>query len=141
MLFRSDMAAVRKCLECRACTDICAAHRSDEGYSPFDLMQAISEGRVDEVLAHEHIWRCLECYECFERCFQRFGMVEPMKALKRLAIERGLAPKAIQASLDAFRTTGRLTKPSKAQRQKLGLPEVSDTGAGELQAVLGDDDA
>jgi len=65
-------------------------------------------------------------------------MVEPMKALKRLAIAHGLAPKAIQSGLEAFRKTGRLTKPSKAQRQKLGLPDVSDSGAEELQAVLDD---
>ncbi|MBM3501576.1 MAG: hypothetical protein FJX74_23220 [Armatimonadetes bacterium] len=131
-----DMVALRKCLECRACNDICAAHRSDEGYSAFDLMEAIAEGRVEEVLEHAHVWHCLECYECQERCFQRFGMIEPMKALKRLAVAQGLAPKAIQSGLEAFRKTGRLTKPSKAQRQKLGLPDVSDSGTDELQAVL-----
>ncbi len=135
-----DMAAMRKCLECRACTDICAAHRVDEEYSPFELMEAIVEGRVDEVLDSEHIWHCLECYECQERCFQRFGMVEPMKALKTLAIERGYAPKAIAAGLDAFRKTGKLTKPSKAQRKKLGLPDVDTAGAKELSTVLGDDE-
>jgi heterodisulfide reductase subunit B len=133
-----DMAALRKCLECRACTDICAAHRADETYSPFELMQAILDGRIDEALAHPHVWHCLECYECQERCFQRFGMIEPMKALKRLAVARGLAPKAIQSGLDAFRKTGRLTKPSKAQRQKLGLPDASDSGVEELQTVLDD---
>jgi heterodisulfide reductase subunit B len=131
-----DMVALRKCLECRACGEVCAAHRTEESYSAFDLMQAIVEGRVDEVLEHEHIWRCLECYECQERCFQRFGMIEPMRALKRLAIERGLAPKAILSGLEAFRKTGKLTRPSKSQRQKLGLPEVSDSGVEELQAVL-----
>ena len=134
-----DMAAVRKCLECRACTDICAAHRTDDDYSPFELMEAIVEGRVEEVLDNEHVWYCLECYECQERCFQRFGMVEPMKALKRLAIERGLAPKGIQAGLDSFRKTGKLTKPSKAQRKKLGLPDVDEAGVKELQAVLEED--
>jgi len=134
-----DMIALRKCLECRACTDICAAHRSDEEYSPFDLMHAVVDGRLDEVLAGDHVWRCLECYECFERCFQRFGMVEPMKALKREAVRRGLAPKAIESGLDAFRTTGRLTKPSKATRKKLGLADVPDAAVDELQAVLRDD--
>jgi hypothetical protein len=63
-------------------------------------------------------------------------MIEPMRALKRLAIERGLAPKAILSGLEAFKKTGKLTKPSKAQRQRLGLPEVSDSGVEELQAVL-----
>jgi heterodisulfide reductase subunit B len=134
-----DMVALRKCLECRACEDICAAHRTDESYSPFDLMEAIAEGRTDEVLGHEHVWRCLECYECFERCFQRFGMVEPMKALKRLAIERGHAPKGIASGLESFRKTGKLTKASKAQRRKLGLPDVSEAGVEELQSVLSDD--
>jgi len=134
-----DMVALRKCLECRACQDICAAHRADEGYSPFRLMEAIAEGRLDEALEDEHLWRCLECYECAERCFQRFGMVEPMKALKRLALERGLAPKAVASGLESFRRTGKLTKPSKAQRQKLGLPNVPETGVEELQAVLDDD--
>ena len=134
-----DMLALKKCLECRACQDVCAAHRADEAYNPFELMEAIAEGRVDEVLPHEHIWRCLECYECFERCFQRFGMVEPMKALKRLAIERGHAPQGIASGLESFRKTGRLTKPSKAQRKKLGLPDVSQAGVEELQAVLDDD--
>lgn len=134
-----DMVALRKCLECRACRDICAAHGTDEGYSAFELMEAIAEGRTQEVLEHEHIWRCLECYECFERCFQRFGMVEPMKALKRLAVERGHVPKAIRSGLDAFRKTGKLTKASKAQRKKLGLPDVAEAGVEELQTVLDDD--
>jgi CoB--CoM heterodisulfide reductase subunit B len=131
-----DMVALRKCLECRACEDVCAAHRTDEAYSPFQLMEAIVEGRIEEALQHPHVWHCLECYECRERCFQRFGMVEAMKALKHLAIERGLAPKAILSGLDSFRKTGRLTKPSKAQRQKLGLPDVPEAGVDELQAVL-----
>jgi hypothetical protein len=66
-------------------------------------------------------------------------MVEPMKALKRLAIERGHAPQGIASGLESFKKTGRLTKPSKAQRKKLGLPDVSEAGVEELQAVLDDD--
>ena len=97
------MAALRKCLECRACEDICAAHRTDEGYNPFELMQAIVEGRVEDALAHEHIWRCLECYECQERCFQRFGMVEPMKALKRPWNSRTISPYGSRSPPCTFR--------------------------------------
>jgi hypothetical protein len=67
-------------------------------------------------------------------------MLEAMRALKRLAIERGVAPKAIQAGLDSFRKTGKLTKASKQQRQKLGLPDVSEAGVDELQAVLQDEE-
>ena len=66
-------------------------------------------------------------------------MVEPMKALKRLAIERGHAPKGIASALDSFRKTGKVSKAAKAQRKKLGLPDVSEAGVEELQAVLDDD--
>ena len=61
-----------------------------------------------------------------------------MKALKHEAIRRGLAPQAIQGGLASFRTTGKLTKASKATRKKLGLPEVPDAGVDELQTVLDD---
>ncbi|MGQ9732375.1 MAG: hypothetical protein ACUVX8_14035 [Candidatus Zipacnadales bacterium] len=96
---------------------------------------------MDELLDSEGIWRCLECYECYERCFQRFGMIEPMRALQRLAIKRGLAPKATQSALETFKASGRLTKPSKAHRHKLGLPPLpEDVSMQELQALVRDAD-
>lgn len=131
-----DMVALEKCLECRACQDLCAAHRADESYSSFDLMEAIAEGRTEEVLSDPRVWHCLECYECYERCFQRFGMIEAMRALKRAAIARGLAPKGITSGLEAFRKTGKLARPSKAQRSRLGLPEVAESVAEELSVIL-----
>ena len=134
-----DETAMRVCLQCRACEQVCCSHRLDESYSPFTLMQAVLEGRAAEVLASEDVWKCVECYECQERCFQRFGMVEAMKALKHAAIEAGQAAKGTATALAAFRRTGALAKPSQASRQKLGLPKAAEPPVKELLEVLSDD--
>jgi heterodisulfide reductase subunit C len=133
---RFDLSAIETCLECRACADDCAPHLMDPGFDPHEVLEKIRDGRLEEALGDPRIWMCTECYECVERCFQNFGMLKALRTLKQLAIERGLAPKAVRSGLQAFHRSGMLTKAAKGPRQKLGLPDPPATGAKELRKLL-----
>jgi heterodisulfide reductase subunit B len=134
---RFDIPAMERCLECQACSRNCAAMLNENAYSPYELMRSVVEGDLGEALKSEDVWRCLECYECKERCFQNFGMITAMRTLKELAIERGLAPTAVTAGIQAFEDSGLLTQPSASRRKKLGLPDSTKSGIEELRELVG----
>lgn len=134
---RFDVAAMERCLECQACSRNCSAMQCEGNYSPYELMRKALEGNLGETLESPDVWRCLECYECKERCYQNFGMITAMRTLKELAIERGVAPAAVTGGIDAFEDTGLLTQPSSARRNKLGLPASTKSGIDELRDLVG----
>ena len=109
----------------------------DPSYQPWTLFSRALEGDLDGALRDPGLFKCVECYECHELCYQRWGMVHGLRALKHLAIERGLAPEAVTAGVDSFLRTGLLTRPSGSRRAKLGLPEARTPGTEELQKLLG----
>jgi heterodisulfide reductase subunit C len=135
---RFDLPTIETCLRCRACGDICAPHLTDPNFDPHALLEKVRDGHLEEAIADPHVWTCTECYECVERCFQNFGMLKALRELKQLSMERGTAPAAVKAGVEAFRKTGALTKAAKGPRQKLGLPEPPEGGVKELRKLLRD---
>jgi heterodisulfide reductase subunit C len=133
---RLDLRRVQNCAECGACVLECPVAQTDLNYDPNALMRALAAGRLEEVLRSRDLWKCHDCFLCAERCWQGWSMVDTFREVKRMAIERGLAPEPLAAGLRTLEAEGRLAKPSAAQRKKLGLPPVADTGADEVRRML-----
>lgn len=134
---RFDRELLKECLACRACQEDCPLALFREDYDPYLLLELIREGRLEEALDMPQVWWCLECYTCHELCYMKYGMIEPLRELKALAMERGLKPPQVDSSLKVFRNTGLLTKASAAQRSKLGLPVPASVALDELRVLLG----
>jgi CoB--CoM heterodisulfide reductase subunit B len=134
-----DMNDLRRCYNCGACVDDCPAARVSGKFQPRDLIGGLLDGDLDTVLQNQAFWQCLECHTCSELCPQRFGMEKVFTALKHLALERGVAPAALQGGIKGFLQTGRLGAVDERGRKKLGLEALSPGGATELQQLLRQD--
>lgn len=128
---------MRACVDCQACSRSCEVHKMDPSYQPWTIFARALGGDLQGALTDPGLFKCVECYECHELCYQRWGMVHGLRALKHLAIERGLAPEAVASGVDSFLRTGLLTQPSGSRRAKLRLPEVGTPGTEELRKLLG----
>lgn len=83
---------LRRCIHCGVCTGSCPlADHMDLG--PRKVMYLAREGFKDDVLRSTTIWLCTSCYTCTVQCPQEIPVTDVMYALKRRAIEEGLAPK------------------------------------------------
>lgn len=133
-----DLEAMAACVQCRACSRNCAVCKLEPDYDPWEIFQRVLDGDVDGAVADPRIFKCVECYECQELCFQHWGIIKGIRALKRLAIQRGLAPEAVLDGVENFAKTGLLTQSSSQRRNRLGLPPVGRPGVEELQKLLGD---
>jgi Fe-S oxidoreductase len=134
---RIDLDAMQACVDCQACTRDCRVHKLDENYQPWAIFQKVLDGDIDGAISDPSIFQCVECYECSELCYQRWGMLKGLRELKHLAIERGLAPEAVNAGIEAFRSAGVLTPASASRRARLGLPPAPKPASEELQKLLG----
>jgi ferredoxin len=131
-----DRGALRTCIACQACSRDCPVHKLDPTYNPWVLFQRVLDGDLEGALRDRALFKCAECYECYERCFQHWGMIAGIRALKRLAIERGWAPEGVEKGLGAFARSGVLTQPSAARRRQLGLPPTPKPATEELHRLL-----
>lgn len=93
----------RQCMKCGKCSATCPAF-DEMDIHPHMFASMVAEGRIDELLASESIWRCLSCFACVERCPRN---VEPAKLIEAVKVQvlrqRGgsqLSPDDIQALLD-----------------------------------------
>lgn len=131
-----DLEAMAACVECRACSRNCAVHKLEPDFDPWEIFQRVLDNELHAAIADPRIFKCVECYECQELCFQHWGMIKGLRALKRLAIERGLAPEAVMDGVENFVKTGLLTQPSSQRRNRLGLPPAGKPGTEELEKLL-----
>ena len=42
------------------------------------------------------LWKCLDCFTCYEKCHSRLGMAEVFRKLKELSVDRGRVPDAVR---------------------------------------------
>lgn len=133
-----DVQFLEKCHECRACLEDCPSAKSLESYDPNRVIGEVLEGRLEEVLHSRDIWRCLECYTCYELCPHKIGMVSVFSKLKELATSRGLAPHGIKAAQDSFKKEGALGEIIEISRKRLGLPPSRKDGSKELLELIED---
>ena len=76
----------RQCMKCGKCSGACPAF-DEMDIHPHQFASMVAEGRIDELLQSETIWKCLSCFACVERCPRS---VEPAKLVEavRLAVIR-----------------------------------------------------
>src|SRR5660398_214963 len=127
---------LQKCNECRACENDCPVTKSDPSFSPTAIIGEILSGDLEEVLERGELWKCLECFTCYEMCHSRLGMAEVFRRLKELAVERGHVPEAVESAYETFLTTGKLGEPRESVRRRLGLDAPADMGFEELKRLL-----
>ena len=132
-----DLAMMRSCVACSACDNDCPSIKiSNEAWHPHDIFKQILAGKLDEALASEELWKCLDCYTCSELCGNGIGMNRFFRQLRELALAKGKAPESVRAAIDAFKKTGAVTKVSATTRKKLGLGEAKSEGDRELVKLL-----
>jgi CoB--CoM heterodisulfide reductase subunit B len=133
-----DVQFLQKCYDCKACIEDCPTAKTLDSYDPNHVIGRVLDGKLEEVLESKDIWRCLECYTCYELCPHRVGMVSVFSRLKELATARGLAPYGIKAAQDSFRKNGALAEVVEISRKRLGLPPSKRSGTEELLKLLED---
>ncbi len=95
-----DGEKVMECIQCGTCSATCpSASRMD--YSPRAIVAALRAGDLEHVLESDSVWLCASCYGCTVRCPAGIPFTDMMYELKRLAMARGLLPRARQASVMA----------------------------------------
>ncbi len=130
-----DLPSLRKCYECGACVNDCPVVKINPEFNPNEIMGRLLSGELDAVIESHNIWRCVDCYTCYELCPQKMGMNKIFDKLKHIAIERGKGPKGFSTSIEIFRKDGRLGEPTSV-RKKLKLPEPPKSGGEELKKLL-----
>jgi heterodisulfide reductase subunit C len=131
-----DFNLLKKCSECGACYDVCPGCLNIEGYDPRAVIRDILAGAHDRWLAHPCLWQCLECHQCIELCYQRYGFENAMTAMRLYAAKKGFAAAQVKRGWDTFVKTGRLGEPALAARKKLGLPEPRKSGKEEFLKLV-----
>ncbi|MHB1017207.1 MAG: heterodisulfide reductase-related iron-sulfur binding cluster [Coriobacteriia bacterium] len=134
-----DVSLLVKCDSCKACKDDCPVCKVDPAFQPNDIIAALLEGRLDDVLADGGLWKCLECYTCQEMCHSRIGMAGVFRQLKELAMDRGHGPESVAAAYAEFLATGALGRPKEGARKKLGLAPLPTGGGDVIGRLLGSD--
>lgn len=135
-----DVALLGKCYACQACKDDCPVCKVDPTYQPTETIGQLLRGEIDEVLADNGVWKCLECYTCQELCHSDIGMAETFRTLKELAIANGTGPTSVTDSYALFLETGALGKPKEGARKKLGLAPLPVGGGDAIARLLADDE-
>lgn len=85
---------IRMCYQCSQCTASCPISYVD----PFNirrLIRALQFGLKEKILRSDDIWKCTMCYECYDRCPNDVNIPKVIAALRKMAIEEGLGPKAV----------------------------------------------
>jgi heterodisulfide reductase subunit C len=132
-----DVALLNKCDNCRACKDDCPGCKIDPTFQPNDIIRALVEGRLDEVIADGELWKCLECYTCQELCHSDIGMAETFRKLKEIAIAADAGPESVTQSYEMFLSSGTLGKPKEGARKKLGLDPLPVSGGDAMRRLMG----
>lgn len=131
-----DLAAVKRCIECRGCEHDCPSFMVLPGFNPTKVNIDILAGRVEEWLSKEMIWQCLECHACTERCPQKYSWETVLTTLKKEALSRGMAPEPVVKGWQMLFKSGRLGEPRIPPRQRLGLPAPMPSGIEDLKRLF-----
>ena len=123
------------CARCRACSKDCTLVGTLD-FDPLRYVDLILEGRVLEAIQSEGIWKCLNCYGCYEKCPQRQGLAQFFMKLRNLAIKQGYEPASITAESGKFLQDGIVTGKLIGGRKQLQLPINDAIGIRNLKEVL-----
>jgi heterodisulfide reductase subunit C len=131
---------VSYCYQCGACVGDCPSARFYEGFNPREIMLKSLIGDFDDLIAEDAIiWKCSNCYNCYERCPQDVRPVEVIIALKNVASQNETSPKDILEVTKRVRETGYsvpIVSSTNRIREELALPPLKKIDASELEIIL-----
>ncbi len=91
-----DGFKIRDCIQCGTCTGSCpVAHAMD--ITPRELVALFRAGFLEDILRSRALWMCASCYACTVRCPQGIRVTDSVYALKRIATQKGIFPRAFPA--------------------------------------------
>jgi heterodisulfide reductase subunit D len=85
---------VRVCFQCSQCTSSCPVSYVDS-FNIRRLIRELQFGLKEKVLRSDDIWKCTMCFECYDRCPNDVNIPKVIVALRKLAVDQGLGPKAV----------------------------------------------
>lgn len=128
------------CYQCGSCVAVCPAARFSDDFNPRDILLKTLLGSEHELIGPDSIiWKCTNCYSCYERCPQDVRPVEVIIALKNICAEDKLLPPNVDKYSETIIQSGRsvvLTSTVNRRRSELGLPELKNLNVEELQKLL-----
>lgn len=131
---------VSYCYQCGACVGDCPSARFYNGFNPREIMLKSLIGDIDDLTAENSIiWKCSNCYNCYERCPQDVRPVEVIIALKNIASKNETSPKEILEVTKRIKETGYsvpIVSSSNRIREELGLPPLKIIDVTELEVIL-----
>jgi heterodisulfide reductase subunit C len=101
-------------------------------YKPNQIMQMVSLGMEDRILACKTIWVCASCYTCSTRCPNDIDIARVMDWLRQSALHEGVTPAEKEvplfhaAFLDSIRRHGRVHELSMMARYKIKSGKLLD---------------
>lgn len=133
-----SLPEVEKCADCGACNEVCSSAIMNSKFDPNKVMKRVVQGDIEALLESDDIWQCVECELCHELCPQKYSMEKTFRILKRMAINKGIAPKQINSGISTYKESGLLGTPRESEREKLGLPKLPKYGSGQWKKMVAD---
>jgi heterodisulfide reductase subunit C len=128
------------CFQCSACVGVCPAARFNKDFNPRQILLKAMLGAEEDLIGKDSIiWKCTNCYSCYERCPQDVRPIEVIIALKNMAVEKGNAPASLAKLSENIAITGLSVKVTSAvnrKRKELGLPDLKQIPLDELKEIL-----
>ncbi len=115
---------VQDCYQCQKCSAGCPVAFAMD-YRPNQIMQMISLGMKEKLLASKTIWVCASCYTCTTRCPNDIDIAGVMDWLRQQTMKAGVPPAEKEvalfhaAFLDSIRRHGRIHELGLMARYKM----------------------
>ena len=120
----SEQNKVQDCFQCQKCSAGCPVAFAMD-YKPNQVMQMVSLGMKERLLACKTIWVCASCYTCSTRCPNQIDIARVMDWLRQTALKEGVVPAEKEvpffhaAFLESIRSHGRVHELSMLARYKM----------------------
>jgi heterodisulfide reductase subunit C len=126
----AQIPELKRCFQCGTCVSSCPAKLYSTDFSPREFIMQSLHGMQKGVI-NDHLWKCLTCNRCNERCPQDVNPYEVVVKLKNIAVREGWMTEQKRSEvMDSYNNlikTGNaypVTELTKSKRAELGLKEI-----------------
>jgi len=127
-----EIPELQRCFQCGTCVSSCPAKVYSTQFSPREFILEALHG-MQKGIINDHLWKCLTCNRCNERCPQDVNPYEVIIKLKNIAVREGMiSPEKKAEVIGAFNhlvSTGNaypVTDLAKKKREELGLAALEE---------------